>query len=668
MVTNTDFTFNTSLSVDNYFSKAECTAAIAGTREDRKELGIKLKIGFQEKTVTAQDLLNYTLNGHTYCNLFNGYNDVYAKNQTYLRKTDNAFTMSAKQDMFFKGSYTISIDIDEVNNYSTISEFISDLSMKPTFYVTSYNHLQPNKGLRFRLVYVFDELIKGNDYGWYYRYVASKVSNVISKDTNENIDTCSLKCSQYFNGTNINNKDLNVEYGITNIIYSFSDFDIKDYDYYLFLKNDKTKINKDKKNIKEELIRSYTTYYNDLQKCATPENEEKVSIKSENIVESDNTVISPNLLSDMARLDYDEFMKYNRHKYNYFYRYENYNWIECNGFKWAYIDNNYLSLYWNVNTVKDGCKRRKKVFERMCLRRLINNEVDADTLAFNAYEDIHRFFDNSDNLLNVDYIKRNVERCFELSLSEINEMYSNNIEYLKSLKPKNGKIFKFYTSNISFKNSSIKDINKQEIMGYYNTDMTIKENIEYLNKWGISVSEKTLYTYLNEMGLSNKDIINRDKETKEEYIKSLINDTNCSVRKFRITLNELNIKLSDKKLREYIKEYKEGLGVDKNSTTYYNDLQKTATPIFEENDNIKSESLSNSNISFNGSLSTTYYNELQFCGQSISEENDNIKYEFSTNTENINKNNDFSLDYNEIEKEGLRLFNQYYTNYNNYYY
>lgn len=650
MQSNVMYEFSTSVSVDNYFSKTECTAAIAGTREQRKELGIKLKIGFQEQTVTAKDLLNYTLNGHTYCNLFEGYNDVCAKNQTYLRKTDNAFTMSAKQDMFFKGSYTVSIDIDEINNYSSISEFIKDLSMQPTFYVTSYNHLQPNKGLRFRLVYVFDELITGNDYGWFYRYVASKVSLVITSDTKENIDTCSLKCSQYFNGTNINNKDLNVEYGLSNIIYSFSDFNIEEYDYYLFLKNDKTKINKDKKNKKEELIRSYTTYYNDLQKCGTPEIQENVDIKSDNLVESDKTVISPNLLLDMSRLDYDEFMKYNRHQYNYFYRKEDYNWIDCNGFKFAYIDSNYFSLYWNVNTVKDGSKRRKKVFERMCLRRLINNDVDADTLAFNAYEDIHRFFDNSDNILNIDYIQRNIERCFELSLDEINEMYSDNIEYLKSRKPKHGKIYKFYSSDISFRNSSIKDINKQEIMGYYNVDMTIKENIEYLNNWGIKVSEKTLYTYLNEMGLSNKDVINKDKDNKEEYIKSLINETNCSVRKFRDTLNELNIKLSNNKLREYIKEYKEGLEVDKNSTTYYNDLQKSGTPIFEENDYINSEYLSNGNNLFNESVSTTYYNDLQFCGHSITTINDS-----------------YSLNYEEIEKEGLRLFNQYYNNYNYYY-
>ena len=86
MVTDKNYTFSTSISVDNYFSKAECTASIAGTREQRKELGISLKIGFKEQTVTAKDLLDYSLNGHTFCNLFEGYSNTY--NQTFQRKTD----------------------------------------------------------------------------------------------------------------------------------------------------------------------------------------------------------------------------------------------------------------------------------------------------------------------------------------------------------------------------------------------------------------------------------------------------------------------------------------------------------------------------------------------------------------------------------------------------
>ena len=43
MVINTNYTFYTSISVDSYFSKEICTAAIAGTREERKDLFSRLK-------------------------------------------------------------------------------------------------------------------------------------------------------------------------------------------------------------------------------------------------------------------------------------------------------------------------------------------------------------------------------------------------------------------------------------------------------------------------------------------------------------------------------------------------------------------------------------------------------------------------------------------------
>ena len=628
MVINTNYTFYTSISVDSYFNKEICTAAIAGTREERKDLGLKLKIGFKEEKVTPQILLDKCLTGHTFCNLFNGYTNTY--NQTLIRKTDNAFTMSAKCDNYFNGSYTVSVDIDEITNYTNAADFISALSKQPTFWNSTYNHLQANKGIRIRLVYVFDELIKGNDYGWFYRYVSSNVVNQIIKDTNESIDNCSLKASQYFNGTNINNTGLNVEYGISNIIYSFSDFDINDYNFYSFLLNDNTVVKKDKKNKKDEYIRIYTTYYNDLQKSATPTNEEKEHLNTVISVDAENNKVSESLLSDMTRLDYDEFMKWNRHKYNYFYRVDNYNWIDAGAFKWAFIDKEYFSLYWNVNTVKDGSKRRKKIFERMCLRRVINPNVDADTLAFNTYEDIHRFFDNSDGILNSDFIERNIEYCFTLTIEQIKELYSENIEYLKTKAPKKGKIYSFKQVAVKDRNTFISQIEMTEIMSYYNSDLTIKENLQYLSNWGFNVCEKTLYNYLNKLGLSNKQSIDKKREEKELYIKSLINDDNCSNRKFRETLNELNIKLSDKKLREYIKEYKEGKEEVRNQTTYYNDLQQTATPSYTDYD---------------------YTNSV-----------------FSTDCVNSEENTSLSLDYQELETEGLNQFNLYYTNYNKYYY
>lgn len=633
MQTKSNYVFTTSLSVDAYINKEISGAMIGSTKEEknrliRKQYGYSANkgIGYKATLVTPSELLDKLITGHVFCHLFN---------PVSVRK-DGTFGSSQKKDENFVGSYCIGVDIDKTN-YNTISEFINALEFKPTFYYSSYSNKESEP--RFRMVYVFNEIIENK---YFFRYVAYKINKQIEKDTKEIIsDDCNLRCSQYFNGTNKNNDSLNVEYGLSNIVYDFSDFDIETNDYISFLKNDcyyksKSKVRNNKINIILSSISSNsstlsTTYYNELQKCGHPINEENDNINSEF---SGNTVsntleFDKSLVNDMERLEYDEFMKYNRHKYCYFYRKEKEDWIDG---IYQYIDNDYFSLYYNVNTVKDGSKRRKKVYERMCLRRVLNPDVDINTIIFNAYEDIHRFFDNSDNLLNVDYIVRNALNAFSLDIKDIETMYSDNIQYLKSKAPKSGIILKRNIGNLADRNTYLKEIRYILIDDYYNVNCTVKENLEYINEFLFNVSEKTLYNYCKERNINTK--VNKERNDLE--IMSLY-DSNLSLRKNVERFKEMGISISKSKLSNLIKEYNNNISIS-------------------------------SSISFNDYVSTTYYNDLQFCGQSISEEKVDINSEFFSTVENTNNNTSFSLDYNEIEKEGLRLFNQYYTNYNNYYY
>ena len=633
MQTKYDYRFSTSVSVDAYINKEISGAMIGSTKEEknriiRKEYGYPANkgIGYKEESLTPSELLDKLINGHVFCHLFN---------PTSIRK-DGTFGSSEKKDDNFKGSYCVGVDIDETQ-YNNISDYISALKFKPTFYYSSYSNKTGKP--KFRMVYIFSELIENK---YFFRYVAWKINKQIENDTNEIIsDDCNLRCSQYFNGTNKNNDELNVEYGLSNVIYDFSDFNIETNDYISFLKNDcfyksKSKIrNKDINNILSVITSnsstSTTTYYNDLQKCGHPIIDENETIISENSGDtvSNELEYDKSLVNDMSRLDYDEFMKYNRHKYNYFYRVEKDEWIDG---LYQFIDNNFFSLYYNVSIVKDGSKRRKKVFERMCLRRVINPNVDINTIIYNAYEDIHRYFDNSDNLLNIDYIIKNAVRAFEFSIPEIKEMYSDNIAYLQSKAPKSGIILKRNIGKLADRNTYLKDIRYNIIDDYYNINCTVSENLSYINEYVFSISEKTLYNYCKDRNIDTK--INKDRNDSE--IMSLY-DFSLSIRKNVERFKEMGISISKSKLSNLIKEY---------------------------NNNI---SISPNNVSYSVS-STTYYNDLQFCGQSISEENQSIKYEFSDLEGDLDNNDSYSLNYQEIEKEGLRLFNHHYNNYNNYYY
>ena len=239
MEINTDFRFEVSISKDAYKSKEETNAATASGDEGkarRKALGLTNKICFKEQEVTVEQLLERVLEGHTFCYRFGGF-PPNTDEKTYVRK-DGYFTMSGKADSFFKGSYVVGVDIDDTA-YESAEEFISKLSLQPTFWYNTLSNTQKDKNkdgildARFRMMFVFDRII-GDKY--FFRYVSSVIHHLIEKDTQEKItDPCGKSCSQYFNGTNYDDSNLTVDFGISNIIYSFSDFQISDSGYLDFL-------------------------------------------------------------------------------------------------------------------------------------------------------------------------------------------------------------------------------------------------------------------------------------------------------------------------------------------------------------------------------------------------------------------------------------------------
>ena len=196
MFKDNNYKFECSISVDAYKNKNEVTSCIT-SRQLAKSYGYKEKMNFIRKTVTSKELLDSCINGSSFCHLFNGYQNIKEFNKTYQYKSTGGFSLSAKCDKFFEGSYVIGVDIDNTT-YSNPELYINKLPIKPTFYHTTFSNYQldkdgNNKGLRFRLVYVFDEKIKNK---FFFRYVASEINNMISTSigTTEGIDTANLKC------------------------------------------------------------------------------------------------------------------------------------------------------------------------------------------------------------------------------------------------------------------------------------------------------------------------------------------------------------------------------------------------------------------------------------------------------------------------------------------
>ena len=148
----------------------------------------------------------------------------------------------------------------------------------------------------------------------------------------------------------------------------------------------------------------------------------------------------------------------------------------------------------------------------MCLRRVINPNITAMEFVVNTIIDIVRFYDNSDKVLNSDFIKRNVLNCLELTIEEIEDRFKGSLSSLRrTTKPKKGIIYKD-------RKAHSKETTYEILDRYYDKELDVKENCEKINKeYNYPISERTLYNYIKERGIK----VDNSKLTDEELISML---------------------------------------------------------------------------------------------------------------------------------------------------
>ena len=270
------------------------------------------------------------------------------------------------------------------------------------------------------------------------------------------------------------------------------------------------------------------------------------------------------LLNDWDRLEEDEFVKLPSwirllQNTRHYYRVEKETWI--NG-QYQKVDDNYFRLFYNLKRVQDGHGRRKDLFMRMCLRRLINPNITVEELTFNTLLDIIRQYDNSDGLLNSDFIKRNIISCLDLSLEEIEEKYKGEIAYLKSLAPKRGIIYKN-------RKSHTKEVTYSILDELYNKDLSISENLDIINNdYEFIVSERTLYRYIEDREIKT----DKDKLSDEDLI-GLTDISKSCIENYNY-IKSLGYKVGDKRYRRIYKEYKSKSEEEYRTTTLNTKWQK----------------------------------------------------------------------------------------------
>ena len=539
-----NFTFAVSLSQESFADKIIANAMIGRSTDEknteiRKKYGFTRGVSYERINVTPTTLLTSLTQGKCACQLFN----------PKRPRKDGSFGTSDKCYDNFAGAFCIFVDVDETK-YQDMRAFIDRLSLKPTFAYTSYSNKQPGKGARFRLCYVFSKPVHGI---FHFRYLAHKVYERIELDTQETIkDKCGLSPAQYMNGVNKYADGIIFDEFSSNAIFDYSDFSYSDEDFLSYLQKYCDYSISQKRRHKRDI--DSLLYYLCVDKDRKTSDISYIyKTQAMTTDKKMNTRFSGRFVCDMERLSYDDFMQEYRHTIEYFWRIEdNEGWTllftDYGYIEYQDIPEGYFSLPYYINKIKDGQGRRKKLYQRMCLRRVMRPDVFADELLFNAYEDLHRLMDNSGkdgaNIITVEELQRNVEDAMRLSVEEIETDYKDMIAYLRGKKPKHGKIYRFgRVTTAAERNKAIKAVRWQEITDNYDWTQTPQENLENLQVMGIDVSIATIYRYCKEHDFPT----NAGKLYNNAMVMKMYDET-LSLRANHKRLQEQGIKISLGKL------------------------------------------------------------------------------------------------------------------------
>lgn len=440
------------------------------------------QIRYNKQTLTIQQLIDNISQGHCITHCFEDY--------------DEEFGQSTKKIENFRYTQLIGIDIDDAD--TDLYTYISSLVYKPTLAYTTFSH--NIKGNRYRLIYIFNQKIKGaelycNVYKW------------LTQDLNLK-DNCMQSCAQQMYGTNAN-----AEWYITDTTYDIPT------ECFQSTTECKSIISK---SVKSEQKVSKTQKCQKYQKWQSEyNNREEVhyignALNEENDTFSDNAVVKA--LYSMSPQD---FIYYYRQTYDYFtstpLHYED---------GYALIPEDYYEIKrpWYkdkvgdktitvVKTIRDGEQRRKRLCNTAIILRAIKRDISFEHLLYILVCERQYYYDNQDKALSNKELINIAKWAIELPSEQINP---------KKIKHPKFKVDKSYWAEKGITARQAANIvrgiiKEQEIGSVYDFNLTDKENLAMMKEYGIKVSQRSLtnfkrkykINYPKSVKSSNPNIIER---------------------------------------------------------------------------------------------------------------------------------------------------------------
>ncbi len=241
--------------------------------------------------------------------------------------------------------------------------------------------------------------------------------------------------------------------------------------------------------------------------------------------------------------------------------------------------------------IKNHCHRRIKLYNNLVIRRLITPTLTFEELIYALCFEMAYFIDNSDR---TDLITRQqligiAENAFIADTSKFNYIKPRksmvNVKYM--IKYNKSKVDVRNKHNAQ-KNTKIKEINSGMINRFYNSNLTIKENIDYIEEMtGTRFSERTIKNWKKDNGLTRE----YNSKMKEKTRKKLTIEEQDAI----------YVQLTDKSAKSIMAEM--GVSqktayriIERNNATSTTQQPKTETPMVAKIDNNSDNKKESNNI------------------------------------------------------------------------
>lgn len=445
MQQNGNMRFRISVSKENYSSKPQ-GANFA-------------KMSFQKEELNAQELLDRLCKGHAICYLFNAAYPI----KTWQKKDEN-----------YIGTQVFFYDFDHYP--IDAAPFIESLAYKPTFAYKSYSYSESD--FRFRLVYVFEEVVYGISN---FEAVRDKIAASNGFDKGKGDYDKRPASQMYFGSTS------DAAIMISNMVYSLSDFEIE-------LKDNDNKVNVSISSIEDDFWHKSTTDFLSLHKDMRQVHRYAQS---------------------SAMIDTDR---------GYFTYPEHY--FEITRTWHCRIDKETGEKHLKIKRVPVG-ERKKYLFARGMVFKVNKPDINYPELLYCLTHEVYHYFINNDGKINKQVISDTAKSVMK-STSTIQESkkgkFKVNKEYWSELNVSVAKARGMIRGNL----------NREEFYRYYDSNLSVSENLEQFKVYGYNISKATVYRYLKD-----KNNTNEIKGHISHNNKDLIDNNN-------IIYNETDVPLDDR--------------------------------------------------------------------------------------------------------------------------